>query len=192
LKNFFFLPGITLVLAIFALLSPVQATMASAHIMRTHTPLRAHSSATLQSLLKWYPESTAVSSDTIKIAPGVLLSLPPGDHGSSSTPSALAGTVQGCSYEYLCVYSDINFGGYRLSFFDCVFENLGNISFPGGGKWNDKLSSWVNNQTPGTWSTFANWDGSINGFVFVDSSQAFSQNAWVGWYNDIVDGIQVC
>jgi hypothetical protein len=189
LKKYFLLPGVTLLLAMFVWLSPVQTAMASTHVTRTRTPLLAHSNVTLQSLLKWYPGSTAVSSDTIKIAPGILLSLPLESHGSSLAPSG--GTISGCSYEYLCLYSNINFGGYRLSFFDCVFENLGDIGFPGGGRWNDKMSSWINNQTPGTVSTFSNWDG-VSAFIFVADSQAFSENSWVGWYNDIVDGVQVC
>lgn len=191
MKKIFLVPGITLLVAILAVLSLVQTAMASTRITRTRTSSAASSGVTLQSLLTWYPESTVVSSDTIKIAPGVLLSLPSDGHRHMSAISTLAGTVHGCSYEYLCLYSDINFGGYKLSFFDCVFENLGDISFPGGGRWNDKMSSWVNNQTPGTYSTFSNWNGQ-DAFIFVADSYAYSENSWVGWYNDIVDGVQVC
>ncbi|WFE95788.1 hypothetical protein [Micromonospora sp. WMMD987] len=100
----------------------------------------------------------------------------------------------GCAYQYLCLWADQGFVGYSISFYTCGFRDLGTINYPTGGKWNDKVTGYVNNQTNGTVSTFSNWNGSS--FVTLFSSEAIDWNSNIGIggmsYNDIIDGVRVC
>jgi hypothetical protein len=202
-------------------------------------------SVALRSLLAQYPGSTVFSSDTIRIAPGVLLTLPadhpanlpvvsPGSRAAStvaastasrgSTPAysgvnpakpaepsgpAAPGTgvvtpdayYHNCAYYYLCLFSESDFTGYKLSLYYCGFVDLGRINFPGGGKWNDKTSSIVNHQTPNTASGFYNWDG-VSQWVYVTGLWSYGSFGEyddgvgimrsLGPDNDIIDGVHVC
>jgi hypothetical protein len=166
-------------------------------------------SVALQSLLDMYPGSVAVAPDTIRIAPGILLSLPAGypadkpvpavDSSKSSAAASFSGggtvspmSAWSCSYLYLCLYSEDGGLGYRLSLYYCGFVDLGTINFPGGGKWNDKASSAYNHQSPNATSYFYNWDG-VYRWVQVGSLQpGWIESFVVAGINDIIDGVHVC
>ena len=161
---------VTLSLAMFALLSPVAAETTSAHATKMQTPSFANTAVTLQSR----------SSE------------------SSLAASRVPADVYGCPSGDLCLYSNANFntgdfsnGGQHLYLYNCASVDLGSINFPGGGKWNDKVSSWINNQTSGTWSFFYNLDNAGNR-LYVDGAPAYTAKSWVGWYNDSIDIVHVC
>lgn len=182
-------------------------------------------SVALQSLLDFYPESIAIDENTVRVAPGVLVTLPkdyPRDKvfantTSSEMPAAITRTAPpaqpttspakaqepvtpaaddyfyGCYYEHLCLYTEPNLhpSSAIISFYYCQFKDLGAIPFPGGGHWNDRISSWVNNQTPNTASHFYNWNGT-NQWTLLFSSNAFSYNTGMGPYDNILDAVRVC
>ncbi|MGW0560788.1 peptidase inhibitor family I36 protein [Streptomyces sp. NPDC003016] len=90
-----------------------------------------------------------------------------------------------CSYAWTCLYEHQNFDGRRLTWSDCNFENLANWSF------NDKTTSWHNNQTRGTQTHVYNWSGSS--WVLLWTSTAPSSSSYVGSANnDKADGLWVC
>ncbi|WP_282697740.1 peptidase inhibitor family I36 protein [Streptomyces sp. CC208A] len=90
-----------------------------------------------------------------------------------------------CSYLWTCLYEHSNYDGRRLTWSDCNFENLANWGF------NDKTSSWHNNQSRGTKSYVYNWTGSS--WALLWSSTAPSASSYVGSANnDRADGIRVC
>ncbi|MFI7075566.1 peptidase inhibitor family I36 protein [Micromonospora sediminicola] len=188
-------------------------------------------SVALQSLMELYPGSEVVSEDTLRIAPGVEISMPadqprgqrvlskeavaaqlaatpparPAPPAPALSPTrklaereslaAAGGTYLDCAYEYLCLYQNASYGGYKIRFYTCAFMDLGKISFPTGGYWNDKMTSFINNQTPGTLSHFYNWNGSTANWDKKFTNEAFWFDPNVGpsyGANDIIDGVRVC
>ncbi|MFY1587854.1 hypothetical protein ACN267_25495 [Micromonospora sp. WMMD734] len=185
-------------------------------------------SVALGSLMELYPGSVVVSEDTLRIAPGVEITMPasqprnkrvlskaavkaaldaparqrPAPSAPSEswikTPAQRGATAEpphyGCNYQYLCLFADQGFLGYSISFYTCGFRDLATFNYPTGGKWNDRITGYVNNQTSGTVSTFSNWNGSS--FVKLFSSEAIDWNSNIGLgglsYNDIIDGVRVC
>ena len=100
-----------------------------------------------------------------------------------------------CAYQYLCLYQHASYQGYKIRFYTCAFMDLGKISFPTGGYWNDKMTSFINNQTNGTVSHFYNWNGSTSNWDKKFSNEAFWFDPNVGpsyGANDIIDGVRVC
>lgn len=90
-----------------------------------------------------------------------------------------------CSYLWTCIYEHSNYDGRRLTWSDCAFVNLANWSF------NDKTSSWHNNQSSGTVTRVYNWTGSAWSQLW--SSTAPSRDSLVDASdNDKADGIRVC
>ncbi|MEU4770311.1 peptidase inhibitor family I36 protein [Actinosynnema sp. NPDC023794] len=130
-------------------------------------------------LLDLYPGSHQISPTGVEVEKGVIVSVP-AEFGAQAT----------CSYEYLCLFSDRNYSGYQLSFSICTFRNLGDYAYPGGGYWYDKVSSFINNQTTGTWSDFYNWDG-YSDWVYLFSSQAYDARNPTP-YENIIDAVWVC
>ncbi|HZM74859.1 MAG TPA: hypothetical protein VFC19_03985 [Candidatus Limnocylindrales bacterium] len=164
-------------------LNPAQAQPALPTGVATSTGTQPD--AKIQSLLDRYPGSVVVSADTIRLAPGVLLTLP--------TASTVIGPqAYSCAYEWVCLYSEANGEGYKLSFYYCGFEDLGRWDFPSGGKWNDKTTSIYNHQTDGTYSIFYNWNG-VNAWDQLFGLTAPRTRNLVGTSNnDKIDGIHVC
>lgn len=130
-------------------------------------------------LLVLYPDSRQISPTAVELEKGVVASVP-----------AEVGAQATCSYEYLCLFSNRNYTGYRLNFSICAFRNLGNYAYPGGGYWNDKVSSFINNQTGGTQSHFYNWDG-VSNWVYLFASTAYNARTPTP-YEDIIDAVWVC
>jgi hypothetical protein len=138
-------------------------------------------SAELIDVVQRTPGARWIDADTLELQPGVQLSRVTGD----ASPAA------SCRYLYICLFSGTYHTGYRLDLTVCggVF-NLGNVAYPGGGYWNDKMSSFINNQSTGTVTRFYNWDG-VSRWVYLYSSTAYEAPPTVP-YDNIVDGIDVC
>ncbi|MGW0775907.1 peptidase inhibitor family I36 protein [Streptomyces sp. NPDC002835] len=99
-------------------------------------------------------------------------------------PVTTLGTAN-CSYTWTCLYEHASYEGRRLTWQDCAFNNLSTWGF------NDKASSWHNNQTSGTVTRVYNWTGSSWSQIW--SSTAPSRDSYVGSSdNDKADGIRVC
>ncbi len=110
----------------------------------------------------------------------------PGEKQARAVDEAVGtlGTAN-CSYEYTCLYEHDDYDGRRLSWADCFFVNLADHNF------NDKASSWHNNQTSGTRTNVYNWTGSA--FSQIWTSVAPSRDTYVGAAdNDKADGIDPC
>ncbi|WP_141723174.1 peptidase inhibitor family I36 protein [Micromonospora matsumotoense] len=102
-------------------------------------------------------------------------------------------TYYGCEYLYLCMFADSGFSGYRIRFYDCIFVDLGGVNYPLGGKWNDRVTSYVNNQSPGTVGRAYNWNGSSFVQLFATEALDWNGNIGIGWnYNDMIDGVRAC
>jgi len=209
----------------FVTVSMVILTSAASPVQAKSLPATPQHSMALQSLLDYYPGSIAIDENTVRAAPGVLVTLPadhPRDKRFANTTAAEMPTVTkriappapsavhvaknaepispaaddyfyGCYYEYLCLYTEPNLhpSSAIISFYYCQFKDLGAIPFPGGGYWNDRISSWVNNQTPNTASHFYNWNG-VNQWTLLFSSYAFEYNTGMGPYDNILDAVRVC
>jgi hypothetical protein len=90
--------------------------------------------------------------------------------------------------------------GEGLAFFACnEFHDLGHYRYPDFAyvgtqnvpKWNDRISSYVNNQSNGTLTEFSNWQGY---WQLKLGSWAFDYDDSVvpeGW-NDMFDGFKAC
>ncbi|MET7961571.1 hypothetical protein ABZ356_10355 [Micromonospora zamorensis] len=223
-------------LAATAAVTVVAATGGSAHAAGTSaTPAGSKVSVALQSLMELYPGSEVVSEDTLRIAPGVDITMPPDQprdkrvlskeavkaalaspdpvRPAASLPAkalapvraikpaeraaaAAGGSVYTCEYKYLCLWADAGFiSGYKIRFYDCAFMDLGAIKFPPGGRWNDKVSAYVNNQTDGANTYFYNWNG-VSSWNLLFSSTALDWNSNIGVdmpaYNNVIDGVHVC
>lgn len=230
---------VRLLLAAATAVTAVAATGGPAHAGKA-SAMSADStvSVALQSLMELYPGSQVVSEDTLRIAPGVDISMPadqPRDKrvlskeavkaalaspnpvrpaaslpasaptgakapARSSKPAdrnfaAAGGSVYTCEYKYLCIWADAGYiAGYRIRFYDCAFMDLGAINFPTGGKWNDKVSAYVNNQTDGANTYFYNWNG-VSSWIYLFGSTALDWHSNLAAdtpYNDKIDGVHVC
>ncbi|OEJ24875.1 hypothetical protein BGM19_26130 [Streptomyces agglomeratus] len=90
-----------------------------------------------------------------------------------------------CNYAWTCLYEHANFDGRRLTWSDCNFENLANWGF------NDKTTSWHNNQTRGTQTHVYNWTGSSWALLWTSTAPSSSSNVGSA-NNDKADGLWVC
>lgn len=161
-------------------------------------------SLTVEDILRVNKNAKQVRPNAVNVSPGIDVILPPAD-GRATDPT----TAVLCDYYYLCVWehSFVDGFGVGLGFSACqppgVIVNLGAMRYPDGAnvgtgpgpKWNDRISSLENNQTPGTVSSFYNWTGSS--WVNVLDSWAFDQVGNLrysarGNVNDIIDAIHVC
>ncbi|MET9509474.1 peptidase inhibitor family I36 protein [Streptomyces flavidovirens] len=100
-----------------------------------------------------------------------------------TSPGAAADSS--CSSGYLCLWAGDFWDGDKLSFYKCDFRDLGDYGF------NDRLTSYKNNQSSGTRAKFYNWQGS---WVYKFDSHAYHseddlQNT--PWDN-MIDGVRVC
>ncbi|MEU6023082.1 hypothetical protein [Micromonospora sp. NPDC047134] len=161
---------------------------------------------TVKDILRANPDAKQVRAGVVNIAPGVDVILPPSD-GSANNARAAADI---CDYYHLCVWEHalVDDFGAGLGFYDCQpsgsLINLGGMRYPDGAwvgtgtsgpKWNDRISMFDNNQTPGTATYFYNYTGSSWSNVLTSyayqrvSNLRYSPN---GNINDIIDGVHVC
>ncbi|MEO3819303.1 hypothetical protein [Plantactinospora sp. B24E8] len=159
---------------------------------------------TVEDILRANPDARRVRTNAVNISPGIDVILPPADGDASTLAEA-----ELCDYYHLCVWEHSIADGFGvgLGFYDCqpsgVVVNLGAMRYPDGAsvgtgasgpKWNDRISSFENNQTPGTATSFYNWTGS---WTNVLDSYAFDRVSNLrytvrGNVNDIIDAVHVC
>jgi hypothetical protein len=87
----------------------------------------------------------------------------------------------GCPYGHFCLYEHANFGGTQLNLYYCGVYELRNYSIGV-----NRVSSVVNNQTPGTWAQL--WDREV--FQRDDlnySAPAYHDLWYLGAVNDKAD-----
>ena len=156
---------------------------------------------TVEEVLRANPKAHLVSPGRVEISKGVILMWP--EH-RTATVAASGFPYDPCSYGDLCVWEhNLSWpfygGGYGLAFYYCGLYNLGYLRYPDGAwstdpsvpKWNDRISSYVNNQYIGTRADFYNWEGSwVPKFYSV--APGYRLNLADTGFNDIVDGIRPC
>jgi hypothetical protein len=145
-------------------------------------------------LLGAHPGAKRIDTYSVEVRDGVLITVP-APKSSGITPTA------NCAYYWLCLWSEYGLVGPRIAFTKCGLgvQNIGNLAYPHGGTWSDKVSSIMNNQTPGTWSSFYDWYVG-GGWDYLKSLRAYgylynlaNDRADDGSHmNDRIDGIHVC
>jgi hypothetical protein len=101
-----------------------------------------------------------------------------------------------CPYGYLCLWEHSNQDGFGIGFYYCGVRDLSLINYPfadspAQGTWRDRVSSYVNNQTPGRKARFYNMEGGVA--KERDSSVAYEDVVYVSdANNDIFDRVAPC
>lgn len=90
-----------------------------------------------------------------------------------------------CRYGRLCLWAGDNYDHAKLVFKQCAYRDLSNYGF------NDRLTSYKNNQTRGTRSKFYNWDGRWDYLFDSVAPHKESDLQGTGW-NNKVDRVKVC
>ncbi|WP_165942517.1 peptidase inhibitor family I36 protein [Micromonospora sp. KC721] len=153
----------------------------------------------LQRLLAHNPGSRLAGPDSIITEQGVTLSLP-----SSTKANAKAAGVPDtlCSYEHLCLFSDAEFSGEKLTVgTDCDVFPIWQLKMSNGRYWGNEVSSYINNQKAGTWAFMWNNYGAIdtadrNNWELIEGSRAAGKGLaqGVAWMprNDMVNVVRPC
>lgn len=173
----------------------------------TVPPTPSQLQAGMDDVLSRMPGAKQLDDRTILVAPGLVMRLP------APTPAVAVGAQANdvapmdleayCSQWYVCIFSNSNYSGAQLDFYTCGQEwNLGNVAFPGGGYWNDKTSSIINNQNgSGATSYFYNhisdnnWSKILTALVQTHRANLALDNVEDGSggnANDKIDGVHVC
>lgn len=164
-------------------------------------PVSASVSNGVQEILQMNPQAKLIAPNEVWVESNTSIVVTPAlkENAAGASP-----TIYGCQFMYLCFSDAASWdqpGHYIRRWFVCEFLNLGERRYPDfakvgtaapGPKWNDRLSSYNNNQTRGTVSYFYNWVGS---WALVHASPPAPSH--VDDFNplrinDIIDGIQVC
>ena len=154
---------------------------------------------TVADILERNPDARQIGPDEVEIAPGVALRLPSRGGGQAVAAES------DCLPEFLCGWEHRDRGGRRLRFFNCGSYNLFDMRYPDGArgvpgpKWNDRLSSLLNNQTDGTRAHFYDTTGS-GVSVHIFSTVAVDRRANLAYdtatdgrpMNDRIDRIVPC
>ncbi|MCT9935430.1 peptidase inhibitor family I36 protein [Planotetraspora sp. A-T 1434] len=134
------------------------------------------------------PGAVQVSANQIRTADGdALITLPlPGEKVARAINAAEPiSAFASCPYKYMCLYDGTGYTGLMMQLYTCKFYNLGDVGL------NDRLSSYINNQTPGTAGDFYNWE-EFWAWKF-SSAGAYSQQSLLGSpYNNYIDGVYPC
>lgn len=111
-------------------------------------PARAAADDRVQRLLANNPGARVAGPDSVVTAQGVTLSVPAAQRAAADpVPETL------CAYEHLCLFSEPEFGGERLTVgTDCVVYPIWMLKMSNGKFWGDDVSSYINNQKAGTWA----------------------------------------
>lgn len=133
-------------------------------------------------LVKLYPGAVRLDATSVRVKPGVIISVP--------TDRTVRGNPNRCPYETLCLFEHGGFDGMMMQLYYCDFYDLTGMPTGDGRHWNEIISSYVNNQTPGTWSGFF--------LLLPDSfyreweSVAYDDGGGYVPYNDTLDGVSTC
>jgi hypothetical protein len=137
---------------VLALGAPGTAEASTAKVQPTHVDSKIEKD--VQAVLRLNPGSHRIADNAVEVKPGIVIRM---------HPNVVQSNIWfGCSNQLLCVWTDAGHGGYEKDFFTCQNVNLGDLTMPDGRPWNDKISSIVNNQTPGTVSRFYDYTGAGN------------------------------
>ncbi|MGW2770674.1 peptidase inhibitor family I36 protein [Streptomyces sp. NPDC001275] len=140
-----------------------------------------------QEIKKMKAGGVQISANQIRSADGkVLITIPlPGEKYAWSAGEEKPLSAQAsCSYGYLCLYDGTDYSGLMRSLYYCDFVNLGNYGQ------NDKLGSFINNQTSGTYARFYNWEEK---WVLKFGSTAPQSKSLLGSpYNNYIDAVDPC
>jgi hypothetical protein len=139
----------------------------------------------------------------VNVAPGVDVTYGPVPGANTVAGSATNDASGSCSYYYLCVWEHTagDQYGWGVSFYTCRFYNLGYYRYPdfaymgyyeAGKRWNDRISSFINNQTTGTQSDFYNYGVDTWHHVYTSYALEIQLDLRDLNLNDIIDGIIVC
>jgi Peptidase inhibitor family I36 len=152
------------------------------------------------------PGSRRISTTSVLLAPGVVMTVP-GPVTAGSTMSVpvpggkqvtVAATDTSCASGWLCMWQHIYRGGAKLAFYYCNTQNLGNYYISPGNSWRDDISSIWNHQTGGVLSGFYDWKGLGYRLVGYLSAGNYLQDltrdraADGGNWNDRIDQVAVC
>ncbi|MCX5066675.1 hypothetical protein OOJ91_12375 [Micromonospora lupini] len=161
----------------------------------TVAPTAEQLAAGIADVLKRTPGSRQISQAEVELAPGLVLRLPQASGGARMMSDP-------CPSLYMCAYANRQYGDPSLNFTTCGREwNLGNYAYPGGGVWNDKISSVNNQQSSGTWGFFFNHLGNNNwtkilsvaaGTKRANLALDADESTGIGNVNDKIDGVHVC
>lgn len=146
--------------------------------------------AQIEAALDRSPGGRQISANQIAWENGtVVLTFPrPGERAArgADEPVTAKGTAN-CPYTWTCLYEKESWEGRRLMFTECGYiQDLGDYDF------NDKATSWHNNQTKGIRTTVYDWDGN-NWDELWTESRAPSLSSHVSRADDDrADGILAC
>ncbi|MEV7006416.1 hypothetical protein [Streptosporangium sp. NPDC051022] len=158
---------------------------------------------TVEDVLRLNPAAKPAGPNRVEIADGLFLLLPV-KPGSDAVGASLAAS---CAYKNLCAWEHSDMTGYGLAWEKCGEYNLGGARYPDGAwvgtgasgpKWNDRLSSEINNQTPGRRAEFYNWEGHWQQVFWTyayDRRANFAIDKRMdngGQLNDIIDMVKPC
>jgi peptidase inhibitor family I36 len=107
----------------------------------------------VQDILRDYPDARPTADGAIELQPGMDLLV----------PRAQAASVS-CDYGYLCVYENINFGGYGVRVSGCSW-------YPLPDRLKNQVSSLINNQETGRMAYF--YDADINPHLLFGEQRAY-------------------
>jgi hypothetical protein len=136
--------------------------------------------------LKANPGAVQIGDREIELEPGLTVTL---TGGNDDTPTAADSARPNCPYKHFCIWVDSNFGGARLAMYYCRFYNLREypvwIPYQGWDDWGGEMSSYQNNQTPGTVAyVYSDWGSFHTGIGW---------SSWVGaTWNDQATGVRPC
>jgi hypothetical protein len=169
---------------------------------------------TVEDILRLNPGAEKINDHTVKIAEGINLILPPPKSADSPQPLVTQCGNWPAVY-HLCVWEHqlnaVNGPGWGLDFYHCDNDdvNLGYLRYPDGrrmdtyvqgARWNDRISSFVNNQSWGTTAYFYDWRGSwatiFRSIPFDRRANLALDRAWpsgeMGGANDQIDRVDPC
>ncbi|MYT03150.1 MULTISPECIES: peptidase inhibitor family I36 protein [Streptomyces] len=135
-------------------------------------------------LLRHNEGAERVAKDRVRLEPGVEMTVP-------SSTRAAAG-MGDCRPGYACVWQHANYSGYRLDFYYYGSYELAKYPMPGGGTWQDQVSSFFNNQTGGAWMVGKDWvsAGGSSGWEWIFGGPGAYAESQVS-ANDRADLIQL-
>ncbi|MEU5873077.1 hypothetical protein AB0A73_16185 [Glycomyces sp. NPDC047369] len=127
-----------------ALMATMAATLALGGTAQATQKEGSERTQAIREILKLNPGSKQVSSDSVELEPGVIMSLPPAE-GTDMT------TYLTCEWQWLCMWQNKSGGGNKLRFYDCDrWYYLENWHMPDGRDWRDRISSIHNAQSGGS------------------------------------------
>ncbi|MFJ3881855.1 peptidase inhibitor family I36 protein [Streptomyces sp. NPDC090077] len=164
-------------------------------VLATGTPAGAQSTAPsersveqqVQGLLQYNKGAKRVGTDTVQLAPGVSVTV-------ADASRAVPADWFNCDRGWLCLWEDSNMNGARINFTDCRRENLGSYRTDKGYTWNDRVTSYSNNQSGNVQSKF--YDNGTH--VLTEGATGYRRNLSYdkdingNHLNDRIDAVQVC